>query len=207
MDKLDGLGLERNTLVIFTADHGEAFGEHEGKTGHYWKPYNELIHIPLVMYWPGVLPAGKVVTVNVQMLDLPATILDFAGLQPNPQFAGMSLRPLIKARNVAAFRNRIIYSYWRGRTSAVKGDWKLLHDAPADKKLLFNIARDPGETRDAALGHEAVFGALDADMAAYVARRRQAGHEIRTQQDDAVLHMDPRQIEILESMGYLDGGP
>jgi len=205
LDKLEALGLKRNTLVIFTADHGEAFGEHEGHTGHYWKPYNELIHIPLVMYWPGVLPAGKVVNVNVQMIDLTATVLDFAGLPPNPQFQGMSLRSIIEARNVNAFRERTVFSYWWHTFSAVNGDWKLFYDAAANRKMLFNIAQDPGETRDVAQENPEPFAALDAQMSAYVATQRQVGEEIRAGDDDAAIHIDPNTIDILESLGYLDG--
>jgi len=79
LDELDALGLAENTLVIFTSDHGELLGDHWG-----WQkqcPYEPVVRIPLIMRWPGRIPAGSRSDQFVDLLDLAPTILDAAGLQ------------------------------------------------------------------------------------------------------------------------------
>ena len=70
VSKLKTIGVYDNTLLIVSADHGEAFGEHEKDLGHGGKPYNTVTHIPLVMHLPDVLSAGTVIDVPVQTLDI-----------------------------------------------------------------------------------------------------------------------------------------
>jgi arylsulfatase A-like enzyme len=78
MLSLDAKGLSKNTLVIVTSDHGEALGQHFLMThGHalYW----ELIHVPLIIWYPGGVPAGSVVNQPVSNASIPATVMDFVG--------------------------------------------------------------------------------------------------------------------------------
>ena len=72
LDKLEATGLDENTLVIYCSDHGDQLGER----GLWWKQtfYDESVKIPLIMAWPGVLPAGEVRTQVVNLTDLAATI-------------------------------------------------------------------------------------------------------------------------------------
>jgi arylsulfatase A-like enzyme len=75
MAELHRQGLDQNTIVVVTSDHGESFREH-GLVTHGTSLYRELIHVPLVVWWPGHIPAGQKVEQPVSTASLPATILD-----------------------------------------------------------------------------------------------------------------------------------
>lgn len=82
-------GLYDETLVIVTADHGEHFGEH-GLAYHQFSLYDELIHVPLVVKFPGQARAGTTVETPVSHVDLFPTVMDVVGL-PDTQSVGHSL--------------------------------------------------------------------------------------------------------------------
>jgi arylsulfatase A-like enzyme len=96
-----------NTIVILTSDHGEEFAEH-GIMGHAASLYRASVEIPLVMSFPGKIPAGRV-TRSVSLRNLAATILDLSG-NPDPRIPGQSLR-----------------RYWEDSVAAVGGDTLLSH--------------------------------------------------------------------------------
>jgi arylsulfatase A-like enzyme len=93
LDGLDALGLRDRTLVVVTADHGEAFDEH-GATGHQHIVHDEVARVPLVMRLPGAFPPGRIVTTPVSIADVTPTILDAVGLPPAPRLDATSLLPL-----------------------------------------------------------------------------------------------------------------
>ena len=78
-----------NTLLIVTSDHGEEFGEHRGWL-HARTLYNEILHVPLLMWGPGV-PAGRTVTRFSSATDIYPTVLDYLGLAATPGLQGTSL--------------------------------------------------------------------------------------------------------------------
>ncbi|HKX45321.1 MAG TPA: sulfatase, partial [Planctomycetota bacterium] len=90
---LDELGLADDTLVVWTADHGEEFYE-RGRWGHQRTLYDEVVRIPLALRWPGVLPAGVVATGQARLYDVYATLADLCDLPAPPWVEGASLRPL-----------------------------------------------------------------------------------------------------------------
>ena len=80
LDKLDELGLRENTIVVFTADHGDFAGEHNmfGKGGVY---YDSLVRVPYIVSWPGGgVPQGAVNDSPVSTIDLLPTILHLSGV-------------------------------------------------------------------------------------------------------------------------------
>jgi arylsulfatase A-like enzyme len=92
-EELVKLNVSENTLLIITADHGEEFYDHEG-TGHCTTLYDELIRVPLIMIDPSLPGMGQRVKNQVQLIDLPNTILKFLGLSIPEQMKGQSLLPL-----------------------------------------------------------------------------------------------------------------
>ena len=86
-------GLYDRSAVVVVSDHGDEFWEH-GSVGHGHSVYQELVHIPLIIRAPGILPAGKVVKADVEVMDLYATMLDLGGIKPDPMMQGTSLLPL-----------------------------------------------------------------------------------------------------------------
>lgn len=78
MDELQRDGIASHTLVIVTSDHGESLGQHYLMT-HGRALYRELIHVPLVIWYPGHIPAGVREPAPVSNAEIPATILDLVG--------------------------------------------------------------------------------------------------------------------------------
>jgi arylsulfatase A-like enzyme len=87
-----------NTLVIITADHGEEFGEH-GIMDHGYSLYLPLLHVPLLVSFPGRMPAGIRVNEPVSLRDLPATVMDFINLKNEGRFPGATLGRYLDGEN------------------------------------------------------------------------------------------------------------
>ncbi len=87
--RIGALGLQDRVVVILTSDHGEEFGEHGG-LGHGRSVYQEVLHVPLIVWAPGRLAPGRYDT-PASILDLAPTILELAGLPPDPDHRGASL--------------------------------------------------------------------------------------------------------------------
>jgi arylsulfatase A-like enzyme len=94
MQRLEELGLAGKTLFAFISDHGEEFLEH-GNQFHGTSTYGEMMNVPLMLWWPGVLPAGTVVQQTTESLDLMPTLLELSGITPPEGAQGQSLIPLV----------------------------------------------------------------------------------------------------------------
>jgi arylsulfatase A-like enzyme len=99
-ERLEELGLDDKTLVIFISDHGEEFLDHGG-FGH-GTVYSEGIHVPLIIRWPGVVPEGVEVFETVRTIDLMPTILELCRLPLPEGMQGQSLLPLFAAARRAS---------------------------------------------------------------------------------------------------------
>lgn len=150
---LADLGLEGDTRVVYTSDHGEMCGAHGlfGKSNL----FEESIGVPLIVAGPGV-PAGGVVEAPVSHVDLYPTILQSAGLAPAAEDAdlpGLSLWP-----DIAAARPRTAFAEYHAAGSATggfmlrDGRWKLLYHVGMPRQL-FDLEADPGETNDLGPDH------------------------------------------------------
>ena len=93
MQALDRRDLSKNTLVVITADHGESLGQH-GLAYHGQALYWELIHVPMVIRYPGHVPAGVRVRVPITSSALPATIMELLGDVGQRIFPGPPLNAL-----------------------------------------------------------------------------------------------------------------
>ncbi len=92
---LDGGGQRENTVIIFTSDHGEALGDH-GLLYKGCRFYEGLVRVPLVFNCPGTIAREVRSEALVELLDMSATILDFAGVEVPGYFQGASLRPILQ---------------------------------------------------------------------------------------------------------------
>lgn len=127
--KLQALGIWDDALIIFTADHGEAFDEH-GILGHQNVMYDEVLRIPLLLQYPG-MGAPKRIDEPVDHLDLFATIADLAGLDLPNGTKGESLVPLIEGKERRKKRPYLFearYHYEEGYHELAVRDrwWKVL---------------------------------------------------------------------------------
>jgi len=86
------------TLIVFTSDHGEEFGEHGQIGRHSHALYDELLRVPLIVRMPGARFASTVVERQVRGIDILPTVLDVLGLQSLAQFEGSTLTGLLLQR-------------------------------------------------------------------------------------------------------------
>ena len=89
LDFLDRSGLAGNTIVVFTADHGEMLGSHGRQ--HKMVPYREAVNIPCIVRWPGHIPAGRRLDVLQTPMDHFPTLCGLAGLQAPSTCDGLDL--------------------------------------------------------------------------------------------------------------------
>lgn len=104
--ELEARGLLENTIVIVTSDHGESFGEHGGILQHSASLYLDEIHVPLIVWGPGQVPAAKTVETPVTITALPSTILSLVNAADDP-FPGPSLAVLFSGEAPADWPNPI----------------------------------------------------------------------------------------------------
>lgn len=143
---LDGKHLLDDSLILLTGDHGHAFMEHE-RFGHaYDILYNEVLHVPLIIY--GVDNNLKTDS-NVQLLDLPPTILDLLGIKSPLTFIGTSMfdneRECLKAIFSESAEPDLInlrYNVDKKAVSCIKGKFKLILNEMKGTKELYDLGKD-----------------------------------------------------------------
>ncbi len=168
------LGLEEDTLVAFTADHGEEFRDH-GWLGHERSLYQELLHVPLALRGPGV-PAGARIAAGVSLVDLAPTLLDLAGVTVPGVMQGSSLAPLLagepRAAEFRAFGEIDYLGVEEGkpgletcRKKAIVGErYKLVRDDLTGALELFDLELDPLERLDLSAADPERTAALAAEL-------------------------------------------
>lgn len=142
--ELEGMGLLKDSLLVFSADHGELIMEH-GNAEHAGPPYEGVVRVPLILRFPGGANGGARVVSPVEFVDLASTELEVLGLPPMKEMHGASLLPLIQGQQ-GMFPRTIIMS---DSTHAIRlGPYKLFLNKPG--VLLFDLRTDPGELTDLA---------------------------------------------------------
>jgi arylsulfatase len=146
-------GLAENTLVIFTADHGEMLGDH-GLARKGLFHYEPLIRVPLLLRRPGQCAAGSRQPGIVQTVDITATILAAAGIAPALPYQGVSLLPWCRGERTDAPRDCALvtnggegphYDPWPELRTLVTERWKLQYYVGEDHMEIDDLSADPDE--------------------------------------------------------------
>lgn len=213
---LDGIGAGRldRTLVIYTSDHGESLGEHDYYFDHGEYLYDGTLRVPLLMRWPGHVPAGKVVTRMARLQDVAPTALALFGAPLPGGLDGRSLAGDLTGESDVAPREcffesdhtfvrpqnpRHFVDGFEGKWRGIQIDDKRLlfipHDArgEAGDLELYDLATDPGETHNLASERPDEARALRDRLRAWWA----ANGASRAGSDEP-----PPDLEILRSLGY-----
>ena len=215
LERLQDMGLDRSTLVVFTSDHGEEFLEH-GRMFHGQSTYGELNRVPLLLWQPGTVPARKTVTEVVGTIDLMPTLLALGGLPVPAAAQGRSVVPLLQAGDGAAA------SPWPDRPTItekllsrdehhdsesfaiVSGGWKLVRNVvrtPAMPEVeLYEFEKDPLDQRDVSAQHPEVVKKLSAEMDAW---KRRAEAERVKPDAEANRALSAEDLERLRALGYV----
>lgn len=171
---LDDTGLAARTLLIVSADHGEAFGEHGSRT-HGTTLYDETLRVPLLMVFPGAQP--RRVDDLVSLIDLGPTVLDIFGLPTPGTMMGQSLAPYLRGENPEL--DRPILAETRLMQAWITQDQKkLIVDTRTGRRELYDLRRDPAERDNLADDADAIAGPLaDLERFIEVHRLRKDGYE------------------------------
>jgi hypothetical protein len=142
-------GLPRDAIVVLTADHGEAFGEH-GYTEHGHTLFDEELRVPLALCAPSELGLGppRTVDVPVSLADVTPTLLDLLGIVVPYRRHGVSLIPLLRGSGRREPAWVYFESLGTGQRGVLSGCDKWLEDPVAGYRVLFDVCVDPGETHD-----------------------------------------------------------
>jgi len=185
-----------STLIIVTADHGEAFGEH-GQFSHRFELYDELLRVPLIMRLPARLPAGRVVTAQVRLLDLVPTVLDLLNVDDGP-FKGASLLSLIDGRDEEC---RVAISETQPETGLYairQAGWKLILNVHTGAVESYNLRQDPLETINCANTAPLIASKLEAQLRSHVQRTEASSSS------QAGVEVDHLTMDRLRALGYVE---
>jgi hypothetical protein len=156
-------GLADDTLVAITGDHGEAFSDPHDHRGHCMTLYEEVVHVPLMLWNPRLFASGRRVETVGAHVDLNPTIADLLGIQPPGGWQGHSL--FDPSRPPRAYLLTNIGEYLLG---VREGDWKYILNATAGQEMLFDLSRDRDEQHDAAAAEAERCRRLQQRIAAWV---------------------------------------
>ncbi len=142
---LRDLGLDKDTIVLYTSDHGEMLGEHG--LWHKFVFYEPSVGVPLSFSVPGVTRAGATCATPVSLVQLLPTLLELCGLSAPSGMDGESLTPLLREPDRG--KDTTVYSEFALRSRNAKamirrGDWKYCHYLN-DTPELYNLRQDPQE--------------------------------------------------------------
>ena len=152
IETIEDLGLNENTLIIVTSDHGEEFFEH-GMKGHRSNLFDTTLRIPLIVHLPGVVPAGKKIRSQVRIIDIFPTILDYAGVKEMGEALGESLRKLVEGSVQDAGLPALLEILVEPKNLYQKGlrtdQWKLIIEGDLLERnqavQFYDLKKDPGE--------------------------------------------------------------
>ncbi|MBM3866528.1 MAG: sulfatase [Verrucomicrobia bacterium] len=177
---LRATGRDRDTLIFFLSDNGGSgrkpflaynTGRNAPLRGDKGQMLEGGIRVPFLAAWPGRLPEGTTCAAPVSALDLAPTALAAAGVAPEGPLDGVNLLPVLAGESAAPAREAL---FWRfGPQRAVRqGRWKLVDWRDFEARTnsgwqLYDLAADPGETRDLAAAQPAVVAELRARWEAW----------------------------------------
>ncbi|MDB6117365.1 MAG: sulfatase [Verrucomicrobiaceae bacterium] len=154
LDYLKETGLDKNTIVVYSADQGFYLGEH-GWFDKRWM-YEESLHTPLIVRWPGVVKPGTENKNLVSTLDFAETFLEAAGVEQPKDMQGRSLVQLLKGEPVSDWRTAHYYHYYEYPQPhhvaphfgvRTETGYKLIHYYQSNEWELFDLNKDPSELK------------------------------------------------------------
>ena len=173
---LEAMGIEDETIVVLNGDHGETLYDHECWFDHHGI-YDVTLHVPLIIRYPGHIPAGQRVPGFNQHKDLVPTILELAEIDAGINFDGRSLIPMINSE-VTSHESEIYLTEctWMRKHGWRTPEWKLIRALEPDFHFkppieLYNLIHDPDENDNLAETHPDVVELLTERMNAWIAKR------------------------------------
>ena len=215
LSKLESLGIRDKSLIIITADHGEDMYDHNFYFYHAASIHDSSLKVPLIMAYPGMIPAGQTAPGIVRGVDLAPTILELAGMKIPSFFEGRSLSPLVfskaaaddfddavsewedKILSIRDHRYRYIYNPQNHHPHMIVRDPSWGYDVAEEE--LYDIIADPKETNNLALTHPKLLRRMKKKLMDWeFFKKWRATHNIEEQ--DARVPQET--LEQLRALGY-----
>lgn len=171
MAQLKELGLDENTLVIFSSDNGptyaggadaaffESAGPLHGLKGSVWEGG---IRVPFIARWPGRIEPGSESDHVCAFWDFLPTCAELLGEQPLAGIDGISILPTLLGRPQHQKKHEHLYWELSNQQAVRMGDWKALRLKPGQRIQLFNLGTDLGEQKDVADEHPDIVARAEA---------------------------------------------
>jgi arylsulfatase A-like enzyme len=214
-ETMKNMGIYDSSLIIVTADHGEAFYD-RGHWQHSQTLHEELIHIPLIVKWPGASPRSRVRT-QVSQVDIFPTVLSAAGLTP-PTSDGIDLLEFVKNSAEAKERRSVISeNAWRSPVGwarkisirTEKQKYIVTLSAPTgveptedhlEHEELYDLLADPDERSNLLEGSDVDVEPFRRELANYLRETR----TMRASRQSETIVEDETTLERLRSLGYIN---
>lgn len=174
---IDELGLQENTLILFTSDNGayvptppgpDIFQSSGPLRGHKRDLYEGGIRVPLIARWPGHVPAGRTSAEIIPFWDLLPTLAELAETQPPPGIDGRLAADALRGGKRGMPPEYLYWDYGHTRekyAQAVRlGNWKGVRTSAGSPLELYDLAADPGETQNVAIRHPEVVAKIEEIM-------------------------------------------
>ncbi|HEY0827169.1 MAG TPA: sulfatase [Bacilli bacterium] len=175
---VESLGIEQETIIVLTSDHGETLDQHECYYDHHGL-YECTLKVPLIIKYPGKIPQGARVEHNSFIQDIMPTLLELVGIDTGIDFDGRSLVPAMRGEvETGPEEFYITECTWMRKHGWRTSQWKFIVALEPDfhfkpKKELYNLIDDPSENRNLADERPEVVAELEAKMYAYIILREQ----------------------------------
>jgi arylsulfatase A-like enzyme len=222
LESPDALKLRNSTMVVLTADHGESLGQHN-YAGHGRQIYEDTVHIPLIVRYPGTVKAGQAISTPVSITDIASTLVDLtvkqAAARKKPRirltFSGRSLAAAL-TEGQALTQRWVYYVTFPGKKGfapswlsrlwvhdeempllcgRLDGYSKMIWDPKEETLQLFDLRSDPLELTGRALtGDDSRYTTESAQLERWFSR---------TQTRAAEQPLSAHDLEILKSLGYV----
>ncbi len=184
-----------NALVVIASDHGQSWGAH-GEQGHGVFLYNETVHVPLLVKWPGAQPAVKTVKSRVSLVDVAPSILEIVGIPIPSQMQGQSLVRAVKGGADEPAYSRTEFPYrafgWSPLQSWRAGKYLYIH---SPKPELYDLSADRDATHNLAQTSKAILNTMASQLTAFDQRLSQGAN--------ANAGLSSSEVQKLASLGYV----
>jgi len=203
LDRMAEMGLMKNTMIIFTSDHGEEFWEHSDVShGHSY--FTELMRVPMIIRLPDGYPVvRRRIDAQVRLIDVAPTILDYLGQSDMVQAEGESLLPLITGEEEPTDRPAFYESmiYYRELKGYSDGEFKYVLDEETGEDQLYHLGDDHGERVDIAADDPERRLAMKSTLMDHLKRQRALYDSL--DKSDGTAEMDEATRAHLRALGYL----
>lgn len=155
LDRLDAMGIRKNTLIVFTSDNGMNMGHHgiygKGNGTFPLNMYDTAVKVPMIASQPGTVPANHVCRELTSHYDLMPTLCEVGAAGPaDPDLPGRSFAPLLCGAPQDGHSHVVAFHEYGPVRMIRTAEWKYVHRTPYGPHELYNLNDDPDETRNLA---------------------------------------------------------